>query len=205
MSAIDHDDLLLLLEDGPQHVSQLSVWLKAPLLGVVLALRDLASLGVVHQVGDERRWAIVSVPPPAAPDVAPSPGAPTRKARAGTSTPGRAVPRARPTPSGSPDEDELDNAAIDAHEAVDDGDPDPDTDLLDELLAPPRPRRPGRPPRALRQPHERPSQVALSKDRAPAWWVGLSREAFAAESRRRQTNMSASREAKMVGAGRRLD
>lgn len=47
----------------------------------------------------------------------------------------------------------------------------------------------GRPTKVLRQPHERPPSVAIPKESAGSWWVGLTREQLAARIAERAQEM----------------
>lgn len=57
------DELLALLEDGPKLQHQLAEWLQQPLFALGRELQAMAAEGLVKQVGNHRRWALVSFQP----------------------------------------------------------------------------------------------------------------------------------------------
>jgi hypothetical protein len=65
VSVIDPADVLALLEDGPQALTALAGWLKAPDVVTDGVLQALRAQGAVKRVSDDR-WALASDATPAA-------------------------------------------------------------------------------------------------------------------------------------------
>jgi hypothetical protein len=57
------EELLALLEEGPQATAALAQWLQRPRLEVAHALRRMAGDGYVKQVGTAKQWALASFHP----------------------------------------------------------------------------------------------------------------------------------------------
>lgn len=192
-SAIDPEDIGILLEDGAKSVGQLAGWLKQPVPAVLAVLTRMGRAGQVERVGPQRLWALTR-------SQASRPAVPTAASTVGAAAPADRSrcngPRRTPEPADS------DGPALDDDDAWDElavGVPDYDAaPSWDEVARPepdvddqPAPRRPGRKPKALRQ-------APPPSTSGPAWWVGLSREQHRAEIDRRKDTMGRSREAQRV-------
>lgn len=173
-------DLEILLEGGPADTSTLARWLRLTVNETEAQLRRLERQGRVRYLRSVQRWALaLAAPvPPARPAV---PTAPATVSAAAPADRSRASGPRRTTEPADADGPALDDWIDDAVEDV------PDLDDVDAIT----PRRPGRKPKALRQP-------PAASTSGPAWWVGLSREEHRAEADRRAADMSSSREARGI-------
>lgn len=168
---ISRDDLLVLLEDGPQSPAQLAIWLGTTSGAVVQTLRAMAKSGRVKTVGIQRQWALASYQggpvdrPPLVADARP------------------------PAPKKASEPD----AGI--YQPLDDAPEDEDA-LVAEALMPTR-LGPGRP--KLRQPLPS-ATTTVRQGRPAAWWVGKSRAELNAEAHAKAPTMSASPEARKLTA-----
>lgn len=171
---ISHDDLLVLLEDGPKSSANLAKWLRTQPGAVFQTLRAIAKkTGAVKTVGPQRLWALASY---------------TGDGSEVLTTPPESGPSKRSTAPRA-DTDEV-------SDLFDDQPPDEDAVLAEELLQLPTQRRAGRP--RLRQ--EVATSARVTGDRPPAWWVGKSREQLNAEAHAKAPTMSASPEARKLTA-----
>lgn len=73
MNGINADDLIALLEPGPQTTSQLAAWLQVPARDVAKQLESMRHADLVKRVGEWnlQRWALGEWEPPAAPAAKP--------------------------------------------------------------------------------------------------------------------------------------
>lgn len=174
--AIDHEDVLALLEPGPIGAGHVAAKLRVAPAKALWTLKRMARAGLVKRVGADQRWALASYIEPIPPAVSPAAstvGRVTQQTEASSRAPLARPAAPRPTVPPSID-DTVDDLGFD--EDFD------DTALLDvdDLVDAPPPRRAGRKPK-LRQ--DAPgTSTAVTKNAAPAWWVGKSREAFQAEA-----------------------
>lgn len=178
-------ELLALLEEGPQATADLAQWLQQPRIAVVHHLGAMRREGLVKRIGTEKRWALIGYEPRV--------GRPPRRAAPQPRPPERVAPAVvRPSAPEVPDVELVEMAL---EEVPDDELPDldvdetPDHQVLDRLASVRRP---------LRQPVERPSVATVRSDAEPSFWVNCDRAELNRRIAERQEEMRNSKAARWI-------